>query len=257
MLKPCARANGLPCALSMHRFFVEKEDILQSKALIRPDECTHIKVLRLGEGDSVELIDGQGGRYSAILAEVSKTGILAQIIEALPSNEPDIEVTLYQGAPKGAKAELIVQKCAELGVCAFAPVYFKNGDVKPSEGNKNPQRLAKIAREAAKQCGRGFAPIIHPPRRLDEAIQAMKQHDLLLVPWERGAQPFKQALAHSKHRSIGIIIGPEGGIREEEIALLEREAGAVPVTLGRRILRTETAAIAALAAVMCLAEQWV
>jgi 16S rRNA (uracil1498-N3)-methyltransferase len=245
----------------MHRFFAEKGDISGEIALLRSEEAAHIKVLRLKTGDEIELIDGQGHRFLGEISQINGTQreireAFAHIKQELPSNEPKIQVTVYQGLPKAAKAELVVQKCTELGVFAYAPVQMHRCDVKLSQGAKKLDRLQKIALEAAKQSGRARIPHIYEAMPIENALEMMKEHDLLLAPWEKGGISFDEAVKSTPEAlSIGVVIGPEGGITEEEIALL-REAGAVIITMGSRILRTETAAIGALAALMCLKGQW-
>ncbi|MGI5899573.1 MAG: RsmE family RNA methyltransferase [Christensenellales bacterium] len=251
----------------MHRFFVDKSDKDEKSyengemALLGRDEAAHIKVLRLKEGDGIELIDGRGGRFLGEILRIdgSQREIKeahVRIKERLPSNEPEVLVTIYQGLPKAAKAELVVQKCTELGLFAYVPVQMLRCDVKLSDGAKKLDRLSKIALEAAKQSGRSMIPTMHEAMPIERAAQMMRNHDLLLAPWEKGGISFDEAVkSRPGAASIGIVIGPEGGIEEVEIALL-KEAGAVIVTMGSRILRTETAAIGALAALMCLKGQW-
>ena len=234
---------------------------------MRQEEAAHMRVLRICEGDEVEIIDGEGGRFLARITKLIGTQreireAVAEIIEELPSNEAKVHITLYHGVPKAAKAELVVQKCTELGFFEYVPVQMTYCDVKMSESEKKLNRLGKIALEAVKQCGRSRLPLIQPVTHFKDALESMEKHDALLVPWEKGGVSFgaavisaKKADKTEKPRNIGIVIGPEGGISFEEIELM-KSAGAVAVTLGSRILRTETAAISAVAAAMCLLGQW-
>lgn len=167
-------------------------------------------------------------------------------------------MTLYQGLPKADKMELIVQKSTELGAAAIAPVAMIRSVVKleGKDAAKKTERWQKIAREAVKQCARVSAPEVRLPRKLSAMREELNALDVLIVPWEDARDgsvadclaPFAQ----KEDVSVGILIGPEGGIAPEEAEWLTREANAKLVTLGPRILRTETAAIASQTIVMAL-----
>lgn len=240
----------------MHRFFARWEGAQGAIAHIDAQEAAHLgKVLRLAPGDTVQLLDGRGNRCLAQLTQADKTGAQARVLEMLPGNEARVQVTLYQGMPKSDKMEWIVQKCTELGAYAVRGVYFKRSDVRPDtdKQDKKIQRLERIALEAAKQCGRGAPARVLAPVAFSGCD--FSGHSAVLVPWEEGGMPFSQAVRSADLSNAALVIGPEGGIDKTEIdALLA--AGAVPVTLGPRILRTETAAVGALAALMCLAGEW-
>ena len=196
------------------------------------------KVLRLRPGDEIVALDGKGGRFRARLEE---NGVV-EVLEQLPSNEPRLYLTVYQGVPKADKLEMLAQKLTELGVSRLVPVEMERS-VRRFE---KVDRLRKIAREAAKQCRRALPVEIAEPMAWDEAVRDMQKRALLVAPWEEASTGRLSDL--SPCEDIGLLIGPEGGITAREI----EESGAKTVTLGARILRTETAAIAAAAIVMAV-----
>lgn len=196
------------------------------------------KVLRLRPGDEIAALDGKGGRFRARLGENGAV----EILETLPANEPRLRLTVYQGVPKADKLELLAQKLTELGVSRLVPVEMERS-VRHFE---KVERLRKIAREAAKQCRRALPMEIAEPMAWDEAVRDMQKRALLVAPWEEAEGGRLTEL--SPCEDIGLLIGPEGGIAAREIA----ESGAKTVTLGSRILRAETAAIAAAAIVMAV-----
>ena len=173
----------------------------------------------------------------------------------LPSAEPFLSVTLFQGLPKADKMDLIVQKATELGVVRIVPVLMNRCVVRPDlkDTARRLERWRKIAREAGKQSGRCVIPDIPEPVFLQRLPDSVPLPDTNIVPWEEasGFGPLAFRKGHPKLSSLGILIGPEGGIEREEIDQLQ-SFGFVPVTLGRRILRTETAGLAAVSAFMSL-----
>ena len=238
----------------MHSFYIEKP--VDDLAALPPEEAKHaLKVLRLRPGDAICGMDGAGSRWRGEIAETSGNSVTVRLLEALPDNESPARITVYEGIPKADKLDFIAQKLTELGAAALVPVRMERCVVKLDErdGAKRRERLSKIAREAAKQCGRGLPLAVSTPMNWREALGAMARHDLLLVPWEEAAGTrMKDVLqAAPDARDIGIVIGPEGGIAPEEVAAMV-EAGGKTVTLGPRILRTETAAVTAAALAMQL-----
>lgn len=233
----------------MHRFYVDLLDSHGRTELSKEDSYHASKVLRLSAGDVVELIC-QGKRY---LGELLPDGG-AQIKESLPSTEPRLQITLFQGLPKADKMEMIVQKAVELGVARVVPVMMKRCVVRlaPQDGEKKQARWQKIAREAGKQSGRCLIPEISAPIPFHQLAAFSSSLDASIVPWEeaRSMGPRAFAQANPSLSSLGILIGPEGGIEPEEIAQLEGVFQ--PLTLGPRILRTETAGLAVSAAMMAL-----
>ncbi|MGI5885594.1 MAG: RsmE family RNA methyltransferase [Candidatus Spyradocola sp.] len=219
----------------MHRFFSED-------GAIRGEELKHLRqVLRLAPGAQVEILRG-GRRYLAELTSVGPEEARYAEQEELPDNEPLCRVTLYQGLCKGEKMDFLVQKCTEMGVSAVVPVEMARSVARADRAEKKTERYARIAREAVKQCGRARVPEILPAMGFAEALQRMRGHELLLMPYEEGGRPFDAPI---RARSVGLLIGPEGGIAPEEAEAV-RGIGGVPVTLGSRILRTETAGLVAL-----------
>lgn len=239
----------------MHRFFVKRENIFQDTINIDSEDVLHIsKVLRLQPGDRIVLCDGEGTDFLTIIEGMDKHSVRTSIIGRETSKgEPDIEAVLYQGIPKGTKMDIIIQKCTEMGIKRIVPVSTARTVVKlesEKDERKKVERWSKIAEEAAKQSGRGRIPEISMPMTLVEALQDAAKLDRVIVPYElEGSLGIKEALRGSKGASIGFIVGPEGGFEASEIEKV-RKAGAIPVTLGSRILRTETAGMAVLTAIM-------
>lgn len=239
----------------MHRFFIKKESILNDCITVLGEDVQHIaRVLRLQNGDKIVLCDGEGTDYLTAIESMDKNSISTIVIAKEASKgEPDIDVVLYQGIPKATKMDLIIQKCTEMGVKRIVPVSTVRTIVKLESGKdekKKVERWTKIAEEAAKQSGRGIIPSIDMPMTLSEAIKDAAKLDTVIVPYElEGSLSIKEALSKYKGRRIGFFIGPEGGFEPSEIEKA-KEMGAVPVTLGKRILRTETAGVAVLTSIM-------
>lgn len=238
----------------MATFYLEHSGAVGDVIALPEEESKHaLRVLRLGEGDEICAHDGLGGRFAAVIEDTSGCVARVRLIEVLPSNEPPVRVTLYQGLPKADKLDFIVQKATELGAAAIVPVKMERSVVKcdAKDGAKRRERLEKIAHEATKQCRRACMPIITEPATWKQAFVRMKAHDLVLVPWEdaRGVRVCDAIAQRPQARDIGLVIGPEGGMSEAEVGAL-RELGATAVTLGPRILRAETAAVAAVTLTM-------
>lgn len=239
----------------MHKFFTIKELIHENTAKIIGEDVKHIiKVLRIAAGEKVVLNDGEGTEYLAVISATSKQEVEFEILEKLDTNnESSIKVHLYQGLPKAQKMDLIVQKGTELGMSDFIPVITSRVDVKLKGDFKKLDRLNRIALEAAKQSKRSIVPKVLEPINFQDALMEMKDLDLIIVPYEN-AEGFgiKSLINQLKQDNVslneivevGIFIGPEGGIEEDEIIKL-KEIGAHIVTLGNRILRTETAGFTA------------
>ena len=233
----------------MHRFFAERLD--ESTAWLLPEEEAHaLRVLRLRPGDACQaLLEGQV--YAATIREISPRVTLT-LTNALPSPEPTVSITLYQGIPKGEKMDYIAQKCTEAGVCRIVPVTFSrcvtNWDGKDTA--KKQARFQRIAAEAAKQSGRAVTPEASLPLSFVELCEQVSVHDLILVPWEEEHGNGIRANWRGE-KDVAVIIGPEGGIAPEEIERL-KTAGAKPVTLGPRIFRTETAGLASVISLLTL-----
>lgn len=238
----------------MHRFYADESGIHDGVAQLNAEDTAHaLRVLRLHSGDPVELLYN-GQRYAAVL-EQTGTGLQARISSSLPSTEPGLEITLYQGLPKAEKMEMIVQKATELGAVKVVPVAMNRSIVKldSKDVQHKTERWQKIIREACKQSGRCRIPEITLPVTVKQLPSLFSCHDTVIVPWEacEGHGPGWFHSTHAGIHSLGILIGPEGGISTEEITFFQ-ENGCIPITLGPRILRTETAGLAAITAMLCL-----
>lgn len=239
-----------------HRFYFDKAEASDGCVRLSEEEARHaLKVLRLNTGARIILTDGERGVYEAVVERADRGALelVARLGERLPDCETKARVTLFQGVPKAGKMELIVQKCTELGVEAIQPVRMTRCVPEPERSpEKNLARLNRVAREAAKQCCRGLIPEVRPAQTLQSLESALSSFDVLLVPWEdadsHGCR-IADVIAPGFSGSAGIVIGPEGGMTAEEVAFL-KELGGRAVTLGARILRTETAGMAALAATL-------
>ncbi len=236
----------------MPRFFVE--NIEGEMLTITGDDARHIgRSLRMRPGEELTLCDTCGTDCLCVVDTVSESAVTVRVVERRPSDtEPTVAVTLYQGYPKGDKLETIIEKAVELGVSRIVPVLTERSVARPDDKSaaRKLERWQRRALEAAKQCGRGRIPQVEPMIAFSALPECMKTHDTALFCYELGGKPFARVLAQTE-RDVGIFIGPEGGIAHGEAQALI-EAGAVPVTLGKRILRTETAPLAALTAVMLL-----
>lgn len=236
----------------MHKFFTPKENFMDNKAKILGDDVKHLyKVLRLNEGDKIVLNNCEGEEFIAIINSITKQEVILDIEEKLEiNNESSIKVYLFQGLPKAQKMDLIVQKGTELGILEFIPTLTERVDIKLKGDFKKLDRLNRIALEAAKQSKRTIVPKVLEPIDFEEALNKMKSLDLVIVPYENAENFGIKTLINSgnidisKIKTIGILIGPEGGFEESEINKL-KDNGAYIVTLGSRILRTETAGFVA------------
>ena len=239
-----------------HRFYFEKDEVHDGLVRLPEEEAHHaLKVLRLGAGARVILTDGARGVYEAVVEQADRGAqtLVARLGQRLPDCEAKARVTLFQGVPKAGRMELIVQKCTELGVDAIQPVRMTRCVPEPERNpEKNLTRLNRVAREAAKQCCRGAIPEVRAARTLRALEAALSAFDVLLVPWEDAdthGRRIADVIAPGFVGTAAVVIGPEGGMTAEEVEFL-KECGGVTVTLGPRILRTETAGMAALTAVL-------
>ena len=230
----------------MRRFFCE--NITTDSATITGDDAHHIsRVLRMKAGDALSLCDGAGNEYDALIVSVSPEAVVCTVSNPHASEaESPVQVTLFQCLPKTGKMELIVQKCTELGVFSVVPVQSARCVVVPGKDyDKKRERYNRVALEAAKQSRRAMVPQVLPLTELKKIN--VKLFDLFLVAYEdENTVSLKQALrAASSPQSIALLIGPEGGLEEGEVKKLV-QAGAKSVSLGKRILRTETAGMSML-----------
>lgn len=232
----------------MHRCFVDYRIDTNKDIIVDGDEAKHIsKVLRMNEGDKLEVCDGSGYTYPATIISVDKNKLRLSLEDGVYDNsEPKTKVYLFSGLTKGTKMELVIQKGVELGVSAVIPVETEYAVAK--EGKT--ERWQRIAFEAAKQCKRPKVPEIYDVLSFNQALDLMKTLDINICAYEKeDKQSVEQVLGEKNPETIGIFIGPEGGFSEKEITALS-ESGVEIVTLGKRILRTETASIVLLTIVM-------
>ncbi len=240
----------------MPKFFTARENIKDERLIIDSDDANHIKkVLRIGVGDEITVCDGAGVDYTVRVAEIGKTAIECDILSRKKCDtEPNIAITLYQGLPKAAKMDYIIQKNTELGISRIVPATLSRCVVKlenVAAETKKCERWQKIANEAAKQSGRGVIPKIGMPLSVDEIIDEVRACDLVFVPYECEEKTRLKDIVESTPdaKNIAFIIGPEGGFDAAEIEKF-KNAGIKTITLGRRILRTETAAEAVVSMLM-------
>ena len=242
----------------MHRFFISPGDIEDGFVRIGGEDAIHIgRVLRLKEGDEIALCDGNCLEYRAVLRDIGKKGAVAELLEAKElRTEPRCSVTLYQGIPKAGKLETIIQKGTELGIVRFVPFSCERSIVKPwSGGDDKCARYQRVAYEAAKQSHRGRVPVVEAPLSFAGLCGALVRHTLAITAWEEErALSLKSVLRGGGTEDIAIVIGPEGGLSAGEVERLA-QAGARPVTLGPRILRTETAGPAMAAMILYETEE--
>lgn len=233
----------------MPRFFVSAEDISDNTARIISDDARHIaRSLRMAVGDSVILCDGLGTEYTARLTKIRDEECVCDIISREVSQaEPKIELTLFMAYPKGDKLEVVTQKAVELGVSHIIPFESSRCIKRPSgdKEQKNLARLSRIADEAAKQCGRARLAKVHGTMDFDTLVSSVGNYDRVLFCYECAGEDesLKRVLREidsDTTKSIAVIIGSEGGFSEKEASMLASH-GAIPVSLGKRILRCETA----------------
>ena len=243
----------------MHRFFADFDSIKDDMIFIEGNDAHHIsKVLRLKEDDEIIVCDKEGTDYHCSIKSLGKDAVEAWILKKeVSSSEPPIEITLYQGVPKGDKLETVIQKCVELGGVKIVPVSMKRSVAVIKDKEKKKQRMQKIALESSKQCGRAKLPEVLEVLSFKEAIADAQNNDLKILPYgAENKQKLKDVLLENKNSTkIAIFIGPEGGFDEEEIKLA-KENGFKTVTLGPRIMRTETAPLACISAVMYELGDW-
>jgi len=235
----------------MYKFFVKQNQIENDKITINNNDVNHIKnVLRLSEGEKIEISNSDNGEsYICKILNFENDVVNCEIEDTLEANiEPNIYIHIMQGLPKSDKMELIIQKCTELGVKEFTPVSLNRCIVKLNGKDevKKIERWQKISEVAAKQSKRSIIPKINEVIKLNKVIELIKEYDIILVAYEEEknntVKRELQKLEKSEELKIGVLIGPEGGIEKEEIDML-KQAGTKIVTLGNRILRTETAPI--------------
>ncbi|OGC11005.1 hypothetical protein A3K48_00485 [candidate division WOR-1 bacterium RIFOXYA12_FULL_52_29] len=226
----------------MHRLFVPKEQFPN----ITGSDLHYVKdVIRLKPGDDLELFDGHGFIYRVKIEQIGKEIITTRITERKRAeSELKVKVTLAQALAKGQKMDFIVEKCTELGVASIIPMLTERTIPKQAKLD----RWKKLAKEAAEQSGRGAIPEIFPPLPFEEVLKLGQDHEISLIPWELEKSLTLKDELKGLPASILLLIGPEGGFSRQEIDLAIKN-GFKPITLGKRILRSETAGLASLAAI--------
>ncbi len=238
--------------LGKHRVYTDQQLNSDSTLTICGEDAWHMAgVLRLGAGDTVTLCDGAEHECEAEITNISKQEAALRLGTVKhTATEPSVRVTLYQSLPKADKMELIIQKCVEIGTTGIIPV-MTSRSIPGKPGNDKIERWQKIAKEAARQSGRGIIPHISQPLELKKLKNYIEEHGLFLIAYEdENDQTLASVLnTNPDAKSIGIFIGPEGGISPDEVQLLKNSGGRC-VSLGKRILRTETAGLAMLSAIL-------
>lgn len=244
----------------MPKFFVKNDQIKDNKITILGEDVKHISnVLRMKVGDVIQIGNSETAQnFNAKISAFEKSKIECSIEEELKSEaESNIELTIFQGIPKSDKMELIIQKSTELGVRVIMPIDMERcvSKINGKDEKKKIDRWQKISEVAAKQSGRDIIPKIENIKRVKDICNLIDEYDLIIVPYEKAqGYSFKDVVEKQKQKckqnvKIGIVIGPEGGFEQTEIDILEK-SGAKVVTLGKRILRTETVALAMSSVIM-------
>ena len=235
----------------MPRFFINESP--QTQAVITGEDSKHImKSLRMKVGETLILCNGKGTDYHCTISSMDENQVMVSVDKIVPTiSEPTVTVTLYQGIPKSDKMDSVVQKAVEMGVTRIVPVLTSRcvSRPDPKAAQKKVERWQKISIEAAKQSGRGILPTVSPMIDFSTAIKQAACESTVLMFYEGGGDSLQQ-LVNTTQTSYSIFIGPEGGFSEEEVKFVKEKCESMGATLGPRILRTETAPVAALAAIM-------
>ncbi len=240
----------------MPRFFVNKNNITENRITVDGGDAVHIgRSLRMKIGDELILCCDKTD-YTTKILTISDKEVCCEILSQSPiCSEPDIDLTLYQAVPKLDKLEFITQKSVELGVTEIVPVITSRCISRPDNKSfaKKKERLNKISLEAAKQSGRGIIPEVSDIIDFKTAVSKLKEHDFSYVCYEKGGIPFSSVIniKDVKNKSIGLFIGSEGGFDKSEIDFLE-DMNIKTISMGKRILRCETAPISAVSIIMAL-----
>lgn len=241
----------------MHRFYIENNQIQDGTITLTGEDVNHIKnVLRMKNGEKAVLCNGEGKDYHCSVLDIRNDRVVFSVEE---EKDTDAElrgrIYLFQGLPKKDKMELIIQKAVELGVYEIIPVMTDRTIVKLEDSKKEQRKLERwqaISVSAAKQSGRGIIPRVTGVLGFQKALDYAKALDKKLMPYEneKGMGFTRETLDQIKQTdSVGVFIGPEGGFEEKEVEEAKRN-GFIPITLGKRILRTETAGLTALSLLM-------
>lgn len=211
-----------------------------------------LKVLRMRQNDTVELFNGDGFSYYAVLSKLEKNQVTISLLERqLRETESPLNIHLYQGVSRGDKMDLTLQKSVELGVKSFTPIMTERCGVKLDEKRwkKKYEHWTKVIISACEQCGRNTIPTLHPIKNIAELYSSLDTNSLFLEP--KAGQRLSQTKLNLEAQEIKLLIGPEGGFSNNEFSQI-KNSEAQPITIGPRILRTETAALAAVSAINVL-----
>lgn len=237
----------------MAKFFTD--NIKEGVARLQEEDVRHAqKVLRLALGDEVEINDLQGRDYMGTVIHLDRQEVQVRLGDPMPSRESPLEITVFQALPKGQKMDLVCQKLSELGARRLVPTITHRVVPALAKEYKKLDRLRRISLEAGKQAGRSLLMEVTEPIKLQDMASMLEQLDLILLPYEeakgRGIHGLSEDIG--KARRIGVVIGPEGGFEAHEVDWL-KESGAQVITLGPRILRTETCGLAVVSILQYLA----
>lgn len=235
----------------MHRFFVTGAWKTGDEVILTEPQAHQIsQVLRLRPQTPIILLNNEGWAYTVMLSEVNKRRVRGRVTERLPAmGEPTTHLTLYVGLLKADKFEWVLQKGTEIGVSCFVPLVTERSVVQTVSPNKQA-RWERILTEAAEQSGRGRVPELLTPIPFSEALSTLPPNTLTLIPYEQEkTMALSNVPAMNGQAKVALFIGPEGGWSENEVALAQQH-GTIPITLGPRILRAETAAVVAAALVL-------
>ena len=239
----------------MQRFFVNKENISAEQIIITDSRVHQIRdVLRMRAGDEVIVLDNTGQEYKVRLTNISQREVKGQVIQQRKClAEPHTKITLYQSLLARDKLEVVLQKCTEVGVTCFVPVVTERSIVrKPEKITKEKlARFENIIAEASEQSGRGVIPVLHSPVVMSQALSEMANYDICLVASTKDCSSIKEILRSSSSSPvrIALFVGPEGGFSDAELELFNSR-GVQSISLGSRILRTETAGVVASAIIL-------
>lgn len=239
----------------MPRFFVQPDQIKEDKIEITGQDVRHIRdVLRLDCNDPIEICNGQGIDFDCMIDQINQESIIAKVLSQRDSkSEPKTKVILFQSLIKGDKIEWVIQKSIEIGVAEIMPMQTSYCVSKMDQSKKSDAKVSrwnKIASSAAKQSGRGIIPKVARPITFAKALELCQKMDLGLIAYEKENQKnLRSQLQGLEGKTIGVFIGPEGGFTKEEI-LKAQGAGVKAITLGPRILRSETASITLLSNIL-------
>ena len=234
-------------------WFFTKYRITSDQYIISGENAKHIsKVLRMSKGEELTLVTPDRMQCKCEVFSIANDSVTVDVLSKKPcDHEPNVEITLYQALPKGDKMEFIIQKSVELGVTKIVPMLTSRCISRPDMKslNKKQERWQKIARQAAMQSRRGIIPEVCPCVSFQNAAELTGQHEQTIFFYEMGGESVKTIIGDSRPKSIGIFIGSEGGFEQSEADLIVRKGGRL-ATLGKRILRCETAPLAALSIIM-------